>query len=64
MTKAQAKLLIEDLEYKKQFDAHYSTTCDECGNDIEEGMSFVFMGDRKKICIECLGNLQDSLEEL
>ena len=64
MTKKYAKILIDDLEYKKHFQAHYGTECDVCSGNIEEDEDFVFMGDGQKVCVSCLGELQESLEEL
>lgn len=63
MTKSQAKLLIEELENKKLYEANWGTECDCCDGDIQQGDKFVFMGDKKKVCIDCVADMQDDLEE-
>lgn len=54
------ELLIEDIEYKKPFDAKYPAICDGCHREVE---TFIFMGDKRKICIDCQVEIQDFLEE-
>ena len=35
MTKTQAKILIEDLEHKRQYCSNYDTVCDGCRETCE-----------------------------
>lgn len=62
MTKDEAKVLLEELEYKKQYKASFDGTCACCGDDIHIGDTFVFMGEKKKVCIGCLADMQDEME--
>ena len=64
MTSKMAEILLEEMENKKNFVASYDLTCsvDECV--IEEGDRFVFMGDKRKVSLDCLGKLQAELEDI
>ena len=57
-------ILIEELQSKKAFDANWQTECDIGGEDIEEGEAFVFMGNKKKVCESCMGELIEIVEAL
>lgn len=48
-------ILFEEMQNKKIFNAAWNTACDICGNEINnnDGDSFIFMGNKKKICVEC-----------
>ena len=65
MTNTEIKdLLLEDLEYKKSFEAFPSLQCDGCGEYVANisGGEFVFMGDKKKLCSDCLFEITEYLE--
>jgi len=57
------QILLDELENKKSYDAKWETVCDSCGDDIQEEDSFIFMGDKQKICNECQGHVTEFLEE-
>ena len=56
------KILLEELEYKKRFNSNWPTICDICTLDIEEQDEFVFMGDKRKMCVDCIDELESILE--
>lgn len=58
MNEKQRAMLVEDLESQKTYEAYTFTGCDCCGETIEEGEEFVFMGNRRKVCLKCLGEMQ------
>lgn len=41
-------ILLEEIECKKHFEAHWDTDCDVCGGSINEDDDFIFMGVKKK----------------
>lgn len=57
----QARLLAEDLEMKRTYDAKWETQCDSCDNTIYQGDSFIFLGDKNKVCMECTNFMQEAL---
>lgn len=62
MTREHAKLILEDLENKKHYNAKWDFACDGCGEQVFQGDALVFMGDKKKVCITCLAAMQDDLQ--
>ena len=58
------QLLIEDFQYKRVFIARFAILCELCRNNIEEGQEFVFIGDKKKLCIACQMKFITELETL
>lgn len=48
------ELIKEDIENKKDFPAKWPAQCDVCGEAIDKGDSFIFMGEKKKICTPCI----------
>ena len=56
------QLLLEELANKKVFEAHWTTDCYLCGNDIEEDDSFYFFGDKKKVCADCKAQMEEVIE--
>ncbi len=57
------EILIEELENKKIFNANRDTYCDVNGEDILQDDEFVFMGNKQKMCRQCLDDLQELVEE-
>lgn len=57
-------ILLEELENKKSFTANWQTECSVGGEDIEEGDTFYFMGEKKKVCQNCFAELQEEVERL
>jgi hypothetical protein len=57
------ELLAQELANKKSYAAHRDTFCDICAEDIPEGEDFIFMGEKKKICNVCFGEITTFLEE-
>lgn len=55
------KLLIEDVEYKRDYTARYDLTCYLCGNEIAIGDKFYFFGDSHKVCNACHHDIIDQL---
>ena len=59
------KLLLEDMQYKKTFNnSMYPFPCRSCKNTVGSGDEFVFLGDKQKICTNCLGEIIEYLESL
>jgi len=56
------ELLLEELEYKKIFNANYQTMCDICYNNIEQDDEFIFLGNKKKVCMDCVEEIKEFLE--
>ncbi len=54
---------MEELEGKKEFTANWDSVCEGCGNNILEGDTFYFFGEKRKVCQECFGNMQDEVGE-
>ena len=64
MTPQQIKdLLKEDIEYKKPFMADRDTFCNIGREPIRQGDTFIFVGDKRKCCVECQGEITQWLEE-
>lgn len=67
LTLEDRKLLITDLvqtlKYKKVFQANRWSMCKGCKNNIQVGEDFVFMGDKKMICMLCVEHFVTELEE-
>lgn len=57
------QILMEELEGKKEFTANWDSVCEGCGNNILEGDTFYFFGEKRKVCQECFGNMQDEVGE-
>lgn len=57
------ELLIEDLENKKPFQANFDSKC-YFGCQIIRGDDFYFMGDKRKVCASCRGELQEEMNNL
>lgn len=58
------KVLKEDIENKKPFTSAYDMDCYVCSNEIMEGDEFFFMGAKRKVCNNCLGDMIDAVENL
>ena len=59
------ELLVEELGYKKTFNnSMYVFPCSCCKNTVEQGDEFIFMGDKKKVCINCQAEIIEYLENL
>lgn len=56
------KTLYAELEDKKSYSAYKASSCDYCGDDIEESDDFYFMAGKRKICSECLSDIMEYLE--
>jgi len=54
------KILAEDIEYKKPFEAKYPAVCDFCLNETD---IFIFIGDKKKMCRDCQAEVTEYLEQ-
>jgi hypothetical protein len=54
-------LLARDLQNKKSYDAMYPAECSQCGDDIFEGDTFYFMGEKEKVCQNCYNEVADFL---
>jgi len=46
-------LIIEEMDCKKVFQAKWVFDCALCGDHVDEGTDFVFIGDKQKICVSC-----------
>lgn len=57
-------ILKEEFENKKAFDAKWEAECNLGGEDIMEGDTFYFMGDKKKVCQNCFEEIQETIEAL
>lgn len=58
------QLLIEELRFKKVFNARFAVLCELCRENIEEDKEFVFIGNSKKICLDCQRAIISELETL
>lgn len=56
------KILRDDLENKKSFNANWHTECDLCGVDMDEGDMFYFMGNKEKVCETCFDDIVGYIE--
>ena len=56
------KLLVEEMENKKSYEANYDTICDVDNGNIYKGEEFIFMGSRKKVCTNCQSDIMEFLE--
>lgn len=57
-------LLLEELENKKEFNALYDTFCDVKRCVIYEGDTFIFLGNRQKVCDDCFRDIISFVENL
>lgn len=55
-------LIRIELLNKKVFTAKWQARCDICGNVISQGDDFFFLGDKKKLCDSCFGDLLEYFE--
>lgn len=56
-------LLLEELENKKPFSAHWDCDCDVCGDSILEEETFYFFGDKQKVCPNCFNEMAERIED-
>lgn len=56
-------LVLEDLHYKKAFQAMNDTECDCCFNHILMDDTFYFIGNKSKLCEDCKEEMQSEMEE-
>jgi hypothetical protein len=64
MKTEQATLLIEDLKRKKRLALKYDGPCAGCGEGMQSGDEFIFMGEKSRICLECADEMIATLENL
>lgn len=64
MNKEIAEILLADWQNKKQFKATWSGDCDNCGQGIEQDEEFVFYGSKQKLCNDCSGKIESTLENI
>ena len=57
------KLLAEEMEYKKTYVATWDTACSAGNHHIIKGNEYIYLGDKKKVCIDCLAEIIEFLEE-
>lgn len=57
-------LLAEILENLKTFKARWDSECDGCGDAIYQDDDFCFVGDKQKICPNCLKDCIKYVREL
>lgn len=57
------RLFLEDLSYKKDFEASRDITCDICDMEIYEGDKFWFIGNKQKMCEECKDEIESIINE-
>jgi len=55
------EIIKEEFENKKSYDANFRFRCSGCRNWIEEGEPFYFVGNKKRVCGDCLAELQESI---
>lgn len=55
------KLLIEDVDYKRDYTARYDLKCHLCGGEIMIGDKFYFFGESRKVCTNCHHDMIDQL---
>lgn len=58
-----AKLLAKEIKSKKKFVANWDSDCDGCGESILQDDEFIFMGDKQKICTDCIDKIINFLED-
>lgn len=63
MDNAILKILKEDWEQKKSFEANWPSRCNVANDGIEEGDTFFFYGDKKKCCLTCYDEIIKGMEE-
>ncbi len=56
-------ILLEELEVRKEFQAHWDTACDNCDEPLFEGDTFYFFGEKRKVCSNCFDIMQQDLED-
>jgi hypothetical protein len=56
------KILAEDWEYKKDYKSNYGHPCKLCGEQILDGDTIYFYGDRQVLCENCYAEVGDYLE--
>lgn len=54
-----SEFLKEELENKRPYQANRNVNCELCREGMAEGDDFYFIGNRHKICVNCLGELQE-----
>lgn len=65
MTNAEIKgILSREMENKKVYSAEWDGRCGFCPHPILEGDSFVFMGNKEKVCDNCRKEIIEHLESL
>lgn len=62
MTNDQLGIIIEDLGEKRHYPAKWDFACDICEEQVDAGTDFVFMGDKRKVCLTCLMQMIEDLE--
>jgi len=61
--KQMNELFLEELEFKRQYTAKYDFDCELCSSVIEEGDDFVFLGDKQRICLDCVEEMRGKLSK-
>lgn len=56
------QLLLEEIIGKKVFLAKFAILCELCRENIEEDREFVFIGDKKKLCMNCQRTFINEIE--
>lgn len=55
------QLIAEDLDFKKVFYANQEFKCFLCHQPVWHEDPFIFVGDKKKICITCKEDIKENL---
>ena len=62
MTREYAiELLVEDLEYKILQESKFVFQCNVCTEKVTVGDNFVWLGSKRKVCINCRDEIIEEL---